>query len=241
MSNLPFSTITYCGHSAVLLQTKGPIPYTLAIDPWLSGNPTCPPHLVNPERLDCIVLTHGHSDHAGDAVRLGKHCGSHLVATYELAMLLIDEGYPEDKVTPMNKGGTVTVGGRYHVSLTHALHSSSYEGSEGPRYAGEACGVVIRDGSNSFYHAGDTALFSDMSFIKATYAPTWAFIPCGDCFTMGPVEAAQAAALIGAKKSIPIHHSTFPLLTGDPNAFIAECKSRGLEAAVMEPGQSVAL
>jgi L-ascorbate metabolism protein UlaG (beta-lactamase superfamily) len=236
-----FNSITYAGHSAVFLEG---VSHLLAIDPWLKTNPLCPDALKNPERIDTIVLTHGHSDHADDAVRLGKRYGASLYATYELAMLLKNEGYPEDKIVPMNKGGTVTINTTdqsepvLRVTLTHALHSSSFDTAQGPRYAGEACGVVISTPGCSFYHAGDTALFSDMALIATTYAPDYAFLPCGDRFTMGPKEAACAAKLIGSKWNIPIHHTTFPLLTGTPEQFSEECRALDCNPLIIAPGTS---
>ena len=53
---------TWLGHSAVRLQTNdGKV---LLIDPFLSRNPRCPEALRAPERVDAILLTHAHSDHA---------------------------------------------------------------------------------------------------------------------------------------------------------------------------------
>src|SRR5579862_4650578 len=121
--NLPTMKAKYAGHSALFLYDSD---FVSAIDPWLDGNPLCPDDLKNPSRIDLIVLTHGHSDHAGDAVRLQKLTGAKVAATFELAMIMIQEGVPGEAVIPMNKGGTAVVG-RYRVTLTHAFHSSSYD------------------------------------------------------------------------------------------------------------------
>ncbi len=226
-------SITYCGHSAVLLDCEG---VTIGIDPWLEGNPLCPANLKNPPRLDIIVLSHGHSDHTGDVTRLAKKYSSNIVATWELATLFGDEGVPSDHLVPMNKGGTIELGG-LKISLTHALHSSSFDSPKrGTLYAGEACGVVISDGTTTLYHAGDTSLFTDMSLIKEKYKPQIAFLPIGDRFTMGPEEAAKAAKLIGASKNIPIHYKTFPLLAGTAEQFSTACKNQDVTSTVIEPG-----
>ena len=209
---MKMNSITYAGHSAVLVHTEEGV---IGIDPWLEGNPRCPESLKNPERLDLIVLTHGHADHASDTLRLAKHYGSRVAATYELAMILIGEGVPAEHVLPMNKGGAITWEG-IRVTLTNAYHSSSYDTAEGAVYAGEACGVVLDDGANPIYHAGDTCLFSDMSLIREVHQPKIALLPIGDRFTMGPLEAAKAAELIGAEVAIPIHYKTFDLLPPFP-------------------------
>jgi L-ascorbate metabolism protein UlaG (beta-lactamase superfamily) len=212
------TSFTFAGHSAVIFNAKTDASeIKLAIDPWLEGNPSCPDSLKNID-LDLIVLTHGHADHAGDVLRLCKNEKTKVGATYELAMLLVKNGVKEENVIPMNKGGSVDVDG-LKISLTHAMHSNSFDAVDGTHYAGEACGVVISDSDNTYYHAGDTALFSDMKLIKETYKPNFAFIPIGDRFTMGPKEAFSAVELIEAKNVVPIHHSTFPLLTGTVTEF----------------------
>jgi len=231
-------SLTYCGHSAVLVQAGEKI---IGIDPWLDGNPLCPANLKNPKKLDIIVLTHGHSDHAGDTARLAKKFSSKIVATWELATLFAEEGISSEQLVPMNKGGTVEIDG-LKLSLTNAFHSSSFDSPKrGTIYAGEACGAILSDGTNTLYHAGDTALFSDMTLIKEQYHPTIALLPIGDRFTMGPTEAAQAAKLIGAKKNIPIHFGTFSLLTGTPEEFESACKSVNVLAQTLNPGQEIGI
>ncbi|MCO6431684.1 MAG: metal-dependent hydrolase [Deltaproteobacteria bacterium] len=233
--------ITYAGHSAVFIHAGDVV---AAIDPWLEGNPRCPKKLINPNKLDLIVLTHGHSDHAGDVLRLAKQFGCTVAATFELAMLLVEEGVPQTNVLAMNKGGSMQHGD-LKISLTNAFHSSSYETSSGSRYAGEACGVVLSDEKQSIYHAGDTLLFSDMSLIRDLYRPAVALLPIGDRFTMGPREAALALQVIGAKTAVPIHFGTFDMLTGTAEQFKRECSAiselNDVEIAVLEPGQELKL
>ena len=227
--------LTYAGHSAVFVEFGDQV---VAIDPWLHGNPLCPATLQRPKKVDLIVLSHGHSDHAGDAVRVQKETGAFLAATYELAMIMIAEGVPSDKVIPMNKGGAVTVNG-IEVRLTNAFHSSSYDTKSGPVYAGEACGVIVSSDGASVYHAGDTLLFADLQLIGELYKPDVALLPIGDRFTMGPAEAAQAAAWTQCKLAIPMHYKTFDLLTGTYPEFARECSKRSVETKELEPGHSV--
>lgn len=150
-------------------------------------------------------------------------------------MLLIQEGVPESRVVPMNKGGAFDFHG-LKITLTHAFHSSSYDTASGPVYAGEACGVVISNGRHSVYHAGDTALFSDMEIIGEIYHPHVAFLPIGDRFTMGPAHAARAAKMVECKIAIPIHYKTFDALTGTAEQFRKECSRVDVEVVELEPG-----
>ena len=230
------SSITFAGHSAVFVEIDGK---QVAIDPWLDANPVCPPELKSPTAIDLMILTHGHADHAGDALRLQKEIGCDFAATYELANILVSEGADGDKGIFMNKGGTVDWNG-LGITLTNALHSSSYDKADGTVYAGEPCGVVIKTEKESFYHAGDTSLFSDMALIGEFHSPDIALLPIGDRFTMGPKEAARAAKLIGAKLLIPIHYGTFDMLTGTPEQFSEACKAEGVDAeiVVLKPGET---
>jgi L-ascorbate metabolism protein UlaG (beta-lactamase superfamily) len=231
------ATLTYLGHSSFLVKTGGG--KTLYIDPWLEGNPRCPQNLQAPQAADLICVTHGHFDHTSGVIPVFKKKPCTVTGPYELVNLLAADGDFGDKANPMNKGGTVAVGD-IKVTLTHAMHSSSY-GKPGT-YAGEPCGLVITfEDGKKIYDAGDTALFGDMRFIGELYAPDLCLLPIGDRFTMDPRQAAVAAELLGAKRVVPIHHSTFPPLTGTPAQFQDEVKKRGLktEVVVLEPGQTV--
>ncbi len=230
--------VRYAGHSAVFIGMSG---MTIAIDPWLKGNPLCPESLHEPAGVDVIALTHGHSDHASDVVRVQACTNAMVVATYELAMILIKEGVPADKVIPMNKGGTYTVSDALKITLTNAFHSSSYDTPAGPVYAGEACGVVVSNDQSAVYHAGDTLLFDDMKLIGQEYRLAAAFLPIGDRFTMGPQDAAQAARLISAGVAIPIHYKTFPLLTGTYEEFGAACDKLSVVHQELIIGESTTL
>jgi L-ascorbate metabolism protein UlaG (beta-lactamase superfamily) len=118
----------------------------------------------------------------------------------------------------MNKGGTQKIGG-IEVTMVHADHSCGILDEGRILYGGEAAGYVLTfENGYRVYHAGDTNVFSDMRLIAELYRPDAAFIPIGDFYTMGPREANLAARLLGCPKVVPMHHGTFPLLTGRPEA-----------------------
>ena len=83
-----------------------------------------------------------------------------------------------------------------------------------------------QEGAPTVYFAGDTNVFGDMALIKRLYAPDVAVLPIGDHFTMGPEEAAVAAELVGARRVVPSHYGTFPLLDRAHRTPFARCSRR---------------
>ena len=203
-------SLTWLGHATFRLDTPGG--KRVYIDPWLE-NPKCPESEKEPERVDLIALTHGHSDHVGSTVELAKRFGCPVVAMIELRDWLTGQGLPDDATEGGNKGGTIEKEG-VKITLTHAFHSSS---SNDLQYLGEPAGLILElEDGKKIYFAGDTCVFGDMQLIGRIYEPDLAVLPIGDHYTMGPKEAAVALELLGVGRCVPCHYGTFPLLTGTP-------------------------
>ena len=232
---MPDTTLTWLGHAAFRLDTPGG--KRIYVDPFLNGNPKCPDAEREPERVDVIAVTHGHGDHVGDTVALAQKHSATVVALVELSGWLGAQGVDGGSMPAPNKGGTVAVDG-VHFTLTNAFHSGSApDGS----YAGEPSGIVVRvENGTSIYFAGDTCVFGDMALIARIYEPDVVVLPIGDHYTMGPREAAVALELLGAKRCVPCHWGTFPVLTGTPTE-LARLAPAGVEIEMIEPGDSVAI
>ena len=215
--------LTWLGHACVMLEG----PKRVLIDPYIPAG-------ILDVSPDLVAITHGHDDHMGEAIRLNRKT----VAITEIGKYLRSKGLT---VETMNLGGTLTVDG-VSFTMTPALHSSWLESCGFGFYGGAACGFVVGMDGVRVYHAGDTALFSDMRLIGELYRPDVALLPIGGRFTMGPKEAMMAANLVGARTVIPIHYNTWPAITQDADRFKQAIeRTTDLKVMVLEPGQSVTL
>lgn len=187
----------------------------ILIDPFITGNDFSD---LNAEKIlaDVIILTHAHNDHVGDTEAIAKRTGALIIANVELAAYFAKKGLKTHGMQP---------GGKYdfefgRVKMTPAIHSSVYEDASGQLIPlGIAAGLLLMIDGVEIYHAGDTALFSDMQLIGQQHEIDYAFLPIGDNFTMGPTDAALATTWLKPKKVTPIHYNTFPIIAQDPQAF----------------------
>jgi L-ascorbate metabolism protein UlaG (beta-lactamase superfamily) len=228
--------LTWLGHSAFRITT--PSGSVILIDPWVLSNPMTPAPDKKFDRIDVMVVTHGHFDHIADAVELGKQFKPQVVGIFETCGWLESKGVPN--TNPMNKGGTQKVG-EIEVTMVNAVHSCGIQDGDRVIYGGEACGYIVRlPGGLTIYHAGDTAVFGDMKMIADLYAPQLALLPVGDRFTMGPREAALAVRLLNVQHVVPMHYGTFPVLTGKPEMLRELTRDfPSLEIHALKPGESI--
>jgi len=228
--------ITWLGHATFKITlANGKV---ILLDGWVDGNPACPKEAKKLDRVDAILITHGHGDHIGDVLSLAKKFKPQVVAIYETAGWLESKGVKN--VTGMGKGGTFKAG-EIEITMVHAIHSNSIQDGDKMIYGGEPAGYIVRlPGGLTLYHAGDTAVFGDMKIIGELYAPELAMLPIGDFYTMGPREAALAIRLLNVKHVIPMHYATFPALTGTPDELKRVTSDiSGLEIHALKPGESI--
>src|ERR687883_221241 len=145
---MPGVSLTWLGHASFRLDTADG--KRIYVDPWLS-NPKCPESEKEPERIDAIAITHGHSDHVGETAELAKKFSPEIVAMVELKGWLGEQGAPVGEMPGPNKGGTVEAAG-CRFTLTNAFHSSS---SDDGAYLGEPAGIVLEaENGTKLYFAG---------------------------------------------------------------------------------------
>jgi L-ascorbate metabolism protein UlaG (beta-lactamase superfamily) len=227
--------ITWYGHSAFRLDFKDK---AVLIDPFFTGNPAFESDLAAVEQgVTHILITHGHFDHFGDAVRIAKATGAKVVTNYDLCMWLHAKGV--EKIDPMNTGGTTDQRG-FTVTLVRADHSAGHLEDGISHALGSANGIIVKSaGEPTVYHMGDTDIFSDMALISEIHEPQVAMVPMGDRFTMGPKTAAMAVKrFFKLKSAIPCHYASFPIVEKDAGNFVEEMKGHTTKVIVPEKGKA---
>lgn len=201
--------ITWLGHSGFRIEIGNAV---LLLDPWLGGNPMFPAA----RRAEAVagathvLVTHGHGDHAGDAVAIARSAGIPIACIHELSELFAAEGA---EVIGFGKGGTVELAGA-RVSMVNACHSASidYRG-KGLGPAGSEAGFMIAGEGHVIYATGDTTVMADMEWMGEYFAPDIGILCAGGHYTMDMKMAAWAARKYFAFRTvIPCHYRTFPLL-----------------------------
>ncbi len=220
--------LTFHGHACFQIITNGK---SILIDPFLSGNPNA---TVSADDIaaDVILVTHGHEDHVADVETIAKRTGAVLVSNFEIVTWFQQRGV--ENAHPMH------IGGRHSfdfgsVKLTIAHHGSALpDGSNG----GSPAGIILTTADGMIYHAGDTALFSDMQLIGDEGIDV-AILPIGDNFTMGPEDSIKATRFIKPSTVIPAHYNTWPLIEQDATAWAAMVEAEtSARPVVLQPGES---
>ncbi len=241
--------VWWLGQAATRITTPGG--KVIVIDPWITTNPKTPAQYKNLDALgkvDLILVTHGHGDHAADAPALARKNNVPVYGPAGLNQMWITLGVlPPNLSLRFGKGGTIEPfgPGGVKITATHAEHSSEIlwknpaTGKEESRSGGEPVGFVIEmENGFKIYHMGDTGPFGDMKFIGEYYKPDLVMIPIGGHFVMGPKDAAYVTReWLKPRYAIPIHYGTTPLLKGTPQEYVQALGSAPVKVIALQPGE----
>ena len=215
--------LQFLGHACFLLDDGS---YKVLTDPFLSG--TGQTALAETVEPDFIFVTHGHGDHVGDAVEISKRTGAPVCCTVDLGEGVFGPAGVDFQAG--NLGGTMPMPFG-SAKIFQAIHGSGVAGCL-------SCGFIFEMGGKKIYHAGDTALMTDMALLEDAHIDV-ALLPIGDFYTMGPADALRAVKMIKPGLTIPMHYNTFPPIAQDPAAFAATCEAAGFQAKVLQPGETL--
>lgn len=201
--------ITWLGHSGFRIEIEQAV---LLVDPWLVGNPVFPKGREAEATAGAthILLTHGHGDHASNALAIAKDKGIPIACIHELSEIFGAEGA---ETVGFGKGGTVDLGG-VKVTMVNACHSASIDYRGGTLgVAGSEAGFMIRGDGHTVYVSGDTTVMADMAWMGEYFAPDIGILCAGGHYTMDMRMAAWAARkYFNFRTVIPCHYKTFPIL-----------------------------
>ena len=238
--------LQWFGQSAFKLTT--PSGKVILIDPFITQNPKTPQALKNLKKLgkvDLILVTHGHGDHVGDTAEIAGMTGAKVAMNADMGQTFSMLGMvPSKQLIRFNKSGPIKPFKGITITMVHAEHSSDVvykdkKTNEKRLYSGgEPSGYIIElENGYTLYHAGDTGVFSDMSFIAEYYKPDLSLLPIGGHFTMDPAHAAYAVKkYLKSANVIPMHYATFPPLKGTPEQFSKALGDFKTNIIVMSPG-----
>ena len=220
--------LTFHGQSTFTIETADGT--RLVIDPFFDDNPVSDIKRAEVGAVDYILCTHGHTDHFVDAIPLARETEATLVSTWEIVGFAGTQGI--EKAHPLHIGGGYDFPfGR--VKMTAALHGGQVHGDTTGQFTTVPGGFLLHLDGKRIYHAGDTALLTDMQLLRGKVDV--AILPIGDNFTMGPEDAAEAVGFIDPEIVIPIHYNTWPIIAQDPERF-RDLVGERARVQVMEPG-----
>jgi L-ascorbate metabolism protein UlaG (beta-lactamase superfamily) len=216
--------ITFIGHSSFLVQIGG---RKLLIDPVFAERLIALRRLRRPgvrikdlPAVDMVLLSHAHMDHLNrpSLRRIVAHNtkiagrAPIVVAPWGVEDLVSDLGFA--RVVTLEWWQTKSISG-LEVTMTPCKHWGARLFKDTHRGFG---GYVIRGGSHSLYHSGDTAYFDGFRKIGERLKPEVALLPIGayspDSYRgvhTCPEEALQGFLDLGAHRMIPMHYGTFRL------------------------------
>ena len=107
--------VTWYGHATIGMKVGE---YQLLVDPFFTGNPAASTTADKVE-ADFILVSHGHGDHVGDAVKIANRTGATVISNAEIAGWFEKQGIEKTHGQHLGGGFMYPFG---YLKLTFALH-----------------------------------------------------------------------------------------------------------------------
>lgn len=240
----------WLGQSGFLVQWQG---QHLLLDPYLSDSltkkyaATGTPHVRMTERpvdpasldfIDVVTSSHNHTDHldAETLVPLLRANPGITIVVPAANRAFVAHRLGIDLAVPVGLAmGEGIALGAFHIEAVPAAHEVL-----GPEHVG----YLVRCGTWTIYHSGDTLLYDGMVERLRPRAIDVALLPINgrapERGVAGNLAAAEAASLgksIGARVVIPCHYEMFAFNTADAGVFVHACRTVGQRGDVLRCGQ----
>lgn len=254
------ATVTWIGHSTVLVQLDG---VTFLTDPtWAERSGPfsgrigvrryTPPGIAFGDlpRIDFVLISHDHYDHLDEPTvrRLARTFDPLFIVPMGIKAWLADRGIT--RAIELDWGESVSVRGLSVVCMP-AQHGSGRTALDQGRRLWSAWAVL---GSKRFYFAGDTGYYRHFKEAGDVLGPfDLAALPIGSYTPreiarpvhISPEEAVQAGLDLRAAHLLGVHWGTFALAREPydepPRRLAAEVERRHLDPAstwILEPGET---
>ena len=241
----------FLGHATVLLEMAG---LRVLTDPFLRPGlgplerhgPL--PHPADLERIDLVVISHGHPDHL-DPASLAAIPGHPLVVAPRGLGRTVRKATGGD-VAEVVEGDRLVVG---PLSIT-ALPARHWVSPGAPR--SQPLGYLI-EGSGRVWFAGDTGRFDEMRSLAGrvdlALLPVWTWGPHLGPGHLGPRSAAEVLREVAPSAAVPIHwgtlyprrlHRLWPGPLAEPGERFAGHAARlapDVDVRVLRPGERTSI
>jgi len=202
---------TYHGGMTVCIERSDG--FKILCDPYFTDNPAATAVAEDFYDTDLIVVTHAAFDHYGDTSKIMKNSNAVIIAGGDVLLRLESEIGPLD---PSRKHHTIYGDelkfGETVVRTVPAWHCSNIQQGNVTTTSFPFGFVVHVEENVSYYHAGDTSLFTDMKLIRELYKPNVMAVGISRiseqyACELNPREAAYATSWIGPDVVIPTHYA----------------------------------
>ena len=240
--------LTWLGHAAFKIQT--PSGGTLLIDPWILNpqNPQAVDTLRNMNKVDYVLVSHGHANALGDAEEILKKTGAKLVVADRLERgLIYNKRFAKKDFLkrPLRTWDSIDLmDGEVTITLVPSRHLASSEHKDDAKmrnnsaFAGAYGFIIEIVGGPTIYHTGDTKYIDEFERIGQSRRIDIMLAALSEKFTMGAEDIADAVVAIQPRIVVPMR---FENAEKDLVSLERELKAVGSNATyqILKPGETL--